>query len=324
MIRFVVGIFVFSVMASATSGNVNEIRVVKRYVEADDFDGSPAFAGEVADLYVLFDTPDANLLGVSEFTILNPSVEQFYQSVTASGWMPNLQGGLFETDAAKYADSFVTIGARNSGGSPSIDEDGEIVQPWPNGTSIGQSFGGNQAPVPSDGASWFNTNPNNLIGSPLIDVPGSGELGVLIARFSILGNFPSCFEGQVELTWNYGPGTSAAQAQFLIGPLSPADSDGDGVTDCYDLCPADSNKVRPGICGCGVPDTDSDEDGVADCLECPSDITGNGVVDGGDLGILLSLWGTDGKSNPNADINQDGFVDGADLGLILGYWGICP
>ncbi|MFO0962676.1 MAG: hypothetical protein U0625_07180 [Phycisphaerales bacterium] len=49
----------------------------------------------------------------------------------------------------------------------------------------------------------------------------------------------------------------------------------------------------------------------------PSDLNGDGHVDGADLGILLGSWGTSGP----ADINGDGTVDGADLGIMLGSWG---
>ncbi|MBL9118733.1 MAG: lamin tail domain-containing protein [Phycisphaerae bacterium] len=50
------------------------------------------------------------------------------------------------------------------------------------------------------------------------------------------------------------------------------DSDGDGTSNCFDLCPLDPNKTDPGTCGCGVADTDTDGDGTADCNDgCPSD-----------------------------------------------------
>ena len=50
------------------------------------------------------------------------------------------------------------------------------------------------------------------------------------------------------------------------------DYDGDGVLDCLEECPYDPDKLEPGICGCGVPDTDSDDDGTADCHDfCDSD-----------------------------------------------------
>ena len=54
-------------------------------------------------------------------------------------------------------------------------------------------------------------------------------------------------------------------------------------------------------------------------VECPADLNGDGLVDGADLGILLTQWGFDG----GADFNDDGIVDGADLGLLLTGWGDC-
>jgi len=53
---------------------------------------------------------------------------------------------------------------------------------------------------------------------------------------------------------------------------------------------------------------------------CPTDLSGDRVIDGIDLGTLLSGWATAGP----ADINRDGVVDGADLGALLGSWGACP
>ncbi len=53
--------------------------------------------------------------------------------------------------------------------------------------------------------------------------------------------------------------------------------------------------------------------------DCPADLDGNAVVDGSDLGTVLSAWGSDG-----GDIDGDGITSGADLGLLLGGWGACP
>jgi hypothetical protein len=55
---------------------------------------------------------------------------------------------------------------------------------------------------------------------------------------------------------------------------------------------------------------------------CPGDLNGDGIVDGGDLLILLSAWGP----NPGhpADLNGDGTVDGGDLLILLSAWGECP
>ena len=52
--------------------------------------------------------------------------------------------------------------------------------------------------------------------------------------------------------------------------------------------------------------------------ENPFDLNGDGCVDGGDLGIFLSYWGSD---NPAADFDGSGQVDGGDAGLLLVNWG---
>jgi hypothetical protein len=53
---------------------------------------------------------------------------------------------------------------------------------------------------------------------------------------------------------------------------------------------------------------------------CAPDLNGDDQVDGIDLGVLLSAWGTNGSG----DLNGDGSVDGIDLGVMLSAWGACP
>jgi hypothetical protein len=65
-------------------------------------------------------------------------------------------------------------------------------------------------------------------------------------------------------------GASAAGASGTGGAGGvdcTTDSDGDGTPDCKDGCPFDKLKIKPGVCGCGVPDTAS------------GDITGDGGID---------------------------------------------
>jgi hypothetical protein len=47
----------------------------------------------------------------------------------------------------------------------------------------------------------------------------------------------------------------------------------------------------------------------------------NGAVNGADLGLLLSGWGTCGTPCPG-DLDRNGFVEGFDLGLLLSNWSI--
>ena len=60
---------------------------------------------------------------------------------------------------------------------------------------------------------------------------------------------------------------------------------------------------------------------AANCtaLPCPADFTGDRIVGGADLGILLGDWG-----GSERDLNGDGITNGADLGSLLGAWGNCP
>ncbi|RLS21531.1 MAG: hypothetical protein DWH71_04525 [Planctomycetota bacterium] len=53
---------------------------------------------------------------------------------------------------------------------------------------------------------------------------------------------------------------------------------------------------------------------------CVADIDGSRVVDGNDLGSLLSNWGDGGGAG---DFDRNGIVDGFDLGSLLAGWGPC-
>ena len=72
---------------------------------------------------------------------------------------------------------------------------------------------------------------------------------------------------------------------------------------------------------------DTNTNGIPDCCEpgnscCVGDIYVNHIIDGGDLGVLLSEWGAVTPTT-NSDLNRDGFVNGADLGMLLANWGPC-
>ena len=46
------------------------------------------------------------------------------------------------------------------------------------------------------------------------------------------------------------------------------------------------------------------------------------VIDGNDIGFLLSRWGTAGEAEA-ADLDGDGIVGPDDLNLAIGFWGVC-
>ena len=88
--------------------------------------------------------------------------------------------------------------------------------------------------------------------------------------------------------------------------------------------PGDCNgNLRPDNCDIANGAADSDGDGVldeCDVSDCRGDLDKDLQVDGADLNLLLSAWGT---SNVVADLDDDGLVDGADLNLLLAAWGDC-
>lgn len=53
---------------------------------------------------------------------------------------------------------------------------------------------------------------------------------------------------------------------------------------------------------------------------CRADITKDGLVNGEDIAIILSQWGTGDR---HADLDDSGMVDGGDLALMLSSWGVC-
>ncbi|MBM4111465.1 MAG: hypothetical protein FJ254_08950 [Phycisphaerae bacterium] len=62
------------------------------------------------------------------------------------------------------------------------------------------------------------------------------------------------------------------------------------------------------------------DDGTLGNSQIPGDLDGNGIVDGGDLGMMIGSWGQ--CAGCSADLNADGTVDGGDLGVLLGNWTI--
>lgn len=73
------------------------------------------------------------------------------------------------------------------------------------------------------------------------------------------------------------------------------------------LCCEAAAQLCPDLC----------ENGGSGDLRVRGDLNNDGAVDGADLGLLLSNWGTAGPG----DLNGDGVVDGADLGILLSTWG---
>jgi hypothetical protein len=58
---------------------------------------------------------------------------------------------------------------------------------------------------------------------------------------------------------------------------------------------------------------------------CLGDLNGDGVINLGDLGILLAHYGQSGMTYEEGDLTGDGNVNLADLGVLLAAYGtVCP
>ena len=93
----------------------------------------------------------------------------------------------------------------------------------------------------------------------------------------------------------------------IIRTHPTADCDGDGVLDCEELASG--------------TEFDMNNNNTPDSCECLADIYPDGQVNGVDLGILMSEWGS--TASAVADINRDGIVSGEDMGIVLSGWGPC-
>jgi hypothetical protein len=78
------------------------------------------------------------------------------------------------------------------------------------------------------------------------------------------------------------------------------------------LCPSDPNKTEPGVCGCGRSDADSDLDGIEDCIDnAPynsnqdqADEDLDGIGDAAEMGPDGNDAQYDGNNDGTADLLQ--------------------
>ncbi len=182
--------------------------------------------------------------------------------------------------------------------------------------------------------------------SVAFDSNGDGDTDILIGAFNgdhlfeqepsptfdaatlVNGIVPGVFDGPATVVTSVGAGASDfIIANVLSGGFLSVIVTGDATADLV---------LEVLVGGTVVASSDRGGAGVEEALQInnlapgsvtvrvsipnPSDITGDGVVDGGDLATLLGVWGLPGGGTA-ADLNSDGVVDGGDLATLLGNWG---
>ena len=126
----------------------------------------------------------------------------------------------------------------------------------------------------------------------------SGELtdDAACSRFSCLSDVGGC---NIDMCPD---DTNKTEPGICGCGITEIDSDLDGVLDCIDRCPTDPLKTEPGLSGCGVMYIDTDNDGLADNIDTDDD--NDGVDDNADAFPL--------NPNETLDSDNDGVGDNAD------------
>gem|GEM_PF-5678752 len=199
-------------------------------------------------------------------SMISDSLKAFFS--TTNGILPDV---LIHSATFQNVDQFTSIGGTgSSGGSSATTAALSVITSDTNSLILG------------------NVMTRVLFGeaaSITTDSPGQIELfEQSIGQHSTEGSINNTTGTSDEMSWIF----SKSCIYVTVGiELLSSDQDGDGISDCNDLCPMDSLKSDPGICGCGLVDVDSDDDGTLDCDDlCPLDslkldpgICGCGVED---------------------------------------------
>jgi len=166
-------------------------------------------------------------------------------------------------------------------------------------------------------------------------IPVDGLSLVLTRQFGVNVTAPATFAVEAQLLLDDEDLLPLANWPVGIGPGAPTDAEvwsrvvrrDLGLPICADLADRSIVGMRWRIHKTGtgsVSLSTGPNSGVwflrGPCL-LAGDLNGDGVVDGADLGLLLTAWGAcPSIGGCLADLNGDCIVDGADLGLLLGAW----
>ena len=199
-------------VAGASFADITGAVTVDYSVTAEDFGGTMVTVN-VSDLYLTSNDAADTALNVYNMSMATAGQVNYFQSTTGTGWQPTNLGGIFDTEALRNADSFVTIGGFDQGGTPDPEQNVGAGA----GTGLDPNFGGNTAAYPGDLAGWYNGSPPSLNGQVGDTIVG---LGVLVGRFAFEGDF-DLSGSELFVTWNQGLGTPGNQAGFIVNVPAP-------------------------------------------------------------------------------------------------------
>jgi hypothetical protein len=197
------------------------------------------------------------------------------------------------------------------------DEGGAVLVYNCTGSVSGSSFASNRCGVSGPGSgSAFKAVGSN----------GDGE-SVVLDSCAFTGGYATSSGAAVEFYENikYQPGVMRIVNTSITGNIS-GEIVLNGAAGLRILGRMQSCVLATGtnICNNTPKNVDGPYfiEGAVTVCGCAADITDDGVVNGGDLGVMLSNWGL-ASSSGVGDISHDGVVDGVDLAELLARWGIC-
>lgn len=148
--------------------------------------------------------------------------------------------------------------------------------------------------------------PTSLAVGRVNDAAGGDELAEgTVIKFSFEPTDPA------TETW-LGEGLDQGRLVFSLSSLIEAQQQGG---DFIDLYMRENPLVTVGVRSAATLRV---EGWLAKPCDGPGDLDHDCAVGGGDIGIMLSVWGTD---DAEADLDGNGLVDGADFGLLLTLFG---
>jgi hypothetical protein len=326
-----------SIQAAIDAAPASEMRIVSIaagvYAGPIAFNGKPVIVRGAGAMNTIIAGTSGQAVSVVRFTGGEPSIaalERVTVRSGTSGTQPNgatwfVGGGIFgNASMASVHDCIIEDNTAGfGGGAYFLNCTGAVT---------GTSFRNNSAS--SDGGG-FQANQCILTLADVIvegnncNSRGAGahivQGNVTLTRVTVRNNYSNNLIGGVSWYASGSPTASLAMMDCSVlsnsalvtqGGIGIAASSTGAPTISLHGSSVCNNLPRPNITG-----NWADLGGNAIC-DCAGDLLIDGIVNGADLGALLSQWGP-ANAGTISDINRDGYVNGADLGYLLNAWGPC-
>ncbi|NBQ14466.1 MAG: hypothetical protein EBU31_07610, partial [Proteobacteria bacterium] len=326
-----------NIQAAIDSAPASTMRIINvaagTFAGPIDFKGKPVIVRGAGASVTVIDGTSGQQFSVVRFSGGEPAIAAL-DGVTVRGGIYGTQpagsnflvgGGIFgQNSAASVRDCFVQNNSSGfGGGAYFLNCTGSVTNTVFRNNNASADGGGLQVNQSAMNITdvVVESNVCNSRGGGMHLVQGTPTL----TRVTVRNNQSSNLTGGVS--W-FATGSSTARlvmnACSVTGNTAAVTQGGLGISETLTLPVATTlqgttvcnNTPRPNVTGRW---TDLGGNTICDCV---GDLNVDGVVNGADLGLMLSSWGPCGTNCPY-DLNADGQINGADLGLTLSAWGVC-